>query len=132
MTQGERFGVMLFTWCGGCLVLALLAIFRPNDVRVWMQLSLLAYGLLVGTFGLLSHPGDLSKLSDAAINAWTTCIVSAVFCWAVVLLWWLTAREPHRLQTTSQEIQSVMSRLLVGILAVGAGGGLRLWKGKDT
>lgn len=127
MTQGERFGAMLFTWCGGCLVLALLAIFRPNDVRVWMQLSLLAYGLLVGTFGLLNdEPGPVSDF-----NAWTTCILSALGCWTCVALWWLLPKSSSP-TVTPMEIQYVLARALVAILAIAAGAGLHLWKGKDT
>lgn len=132
MSQTERFGLMFFAWCGLCLCLALLAIFRPNDVRAWMPLSLITYGLLVGTHGLVILANPPVEDSDATRGtAWITCIISALLCWMAVGLGCAVVAAPEK-HVSPMEAQIVVARILVGLLAIAAGAALHLGKGKDT
>lgn len=126
MSRAQKFGLMVFVWDATCAALAALAIFRPHDTRPWMGLSLLAYGLMVGSYGVVASEAP-PEAEGIQMTAWSVWVVCTSACWVCLLFWWLM---PRTQELSQLEVQGACSRIIVALLAVAAGGALHIERRK--
>lgn len=126
MSRAQQFGLMVFVWDATCAALAALAIFRPHETRPWMGLSLLAYGLMVGSYGAVASEAP-PEAEGIELTAWTVWVGCTAACWVCLLFWWLLPTTPSR---TPLEVQNWCSRIIAALLAVAAGGALHIERRK--